>query len=44
MPIGSLSSIQFEVSSEKVRTFDGLKRNASARLAFHNRQGAKELA
>jgi phage protein U len=43
MAIGSLGDISFEVSSEKIRTFDELQRNASARLALHNRQGGKEL-
>ena len=42
--IGSLGDIPFEVSSEKVRTFDELNRSGSARFAYHNRQGAKELS
>ena len=43
MAVGSLGSVIFEVSAEKVRTFDGLKRSGSARFAYHNRQGGKEL-
>jgi phage protein U len=43
MAIGSLGLVVFEVSAEKVRTFDGLKRSGSARFAYHNRQGGKEL-
>lgn len=42
--IGSLGDIPFEVSSEKVRTFDGLTRAGAARFAYHNRQGGKELS
>lgn len=44
MPIGSLGAITFEVSADKVRTFDGFERSGSARLAFHERQGGKPLA
>lgn len=40
--IGSLGDIPFEVSSEKIRTFDELRRSGSARYAYHNRQGGKE--
>ncbi len=40
--IGSLGDIPFEVSSEKVRTFDELTRSGSARFAYHNMQGGKE--
>ncbi|MDR3164984.1 MAG: phage tail protein [Synergistaceae bacterium] len=43
MAIGSLGLVVFEVSAEKVRTFDGLKRSGTARFAYHNRQGGKEL-
>ena len=44
MELGSLGDIPFEVSSEKVRTFDELNRSGSARFAYHNRQGSKELS
>lgn len=41
--IGQLGDIEFEVSSDKVLTFDGLSRKSSARYAYHSRQGMKEL-
>jgi phage protein U len=43
MAIGSLGLVIFEVSAEKIRTFDGFKRSGSARFTYHNRQGGKEL-
>jgi phage protein U len=43
MPIGSLGKVVFEVSAGKVRTFNNLRRSGSARFAYHNRQGGKEL-
>jgi phage protein U len=43
MAVGSLGLVVFEVSAEKVRTFDGLRRSGAARFAYHNRQGGKEL-
>lgn len=41
--IGQLGEIGFEVSSDKILTFDGLSRSGSARYAYHTRQGGKEL-
>jgi phage protein U len=42
--IGSLGEVSFEVSGKKVKTFDGLTRNAAARLAFHELINRKPLA
>ena len=44
MAVGSLGDVVFEVSSEKVRTFDNLRRSGAARYAYHGRQSEKELA
>lgn len=35
--IGSLGGIVFSVSTNQVKTFDGLKRSGSAKFASHNR-------
>lgn len=43
MPIGSLGSIVFEVSSRKVRTFKDLKRTTKARYASHEIVGQKPI-
>ena len=43
MAIGSLGTVVFEASAEKVLTFNNLKRNGAARIASHGRQGGKEL-
>lgn len=42
--IGQLGDIEFEVSSDKVLTFDGFSRAGTARYAYHTRQGHKELS
>ncbi len=34
--IGTLGDVVFETSSEKIRTFDGMKRSGSARWATHD--------
>ncbi len=41
--IGSLGSVVFEVSSERVRTFDGLVRTNAARYAVHELHQHKSL-
>lgn len=41
--IGALGDIVFTVSSDKVRTFDGLSRSGSARLATHELINRKPL-
>ena len=41
--IGYLGDVVFEVSADKVRTFDDLKRSGSARFASHDLIGRKPL-
>ena len=41
--IGTFGEVTFEVSADRVRTFDGLKRSGSARLASHDLIGRKPL-
>lgn len=41
--IGALGDIVFTVSSDKVRTFDGMSRSGSARLATHELINRKPL-
>lgn len=41
--IGSLGDIVFEVSTDKVRTFDNLKRKGSGRWAVHDVVGKKPV-
>lgn len=43
MPIGSLGSIVFEVSSREVRTFKDMKRTTKARYASHDVIGQKPI-
>ena len=41
--IGSLGNFVFEVSADRVRTFDEMESSSSARLAVHETQGGKPL-
>ncbi len=43
MAIGTLGDIAFEVSAEKVRTFDRLRRRGGARFATHDVLGKKPV-
>jgi phage protein U len=43
LPIGTFGDIVFEVSTEKVRTFDDLRRRGSARWATHEVIGKKPV-
>lgn len=42
--IGSLGDVIFEASSYKVKTFDGLKRSGSARIATHDVMSRKPVS
>jgi len=41
--VGSLGPVVFQVSTGKARTFSGMKRDASARIASHEVMGGKPL-